>query len=132
MILGILPSDILAALSGSVEQALVIVDPFLKDQPILFASPYFYQYTLYSRDAVIGRNCRFLQGPDTDPIDRMAFRAAIVAQSSVTRTILNYRADGSPFFNLVSIQPLCDPGGRLFCFVGFQNPVEPLVAVRPK
>lgn len=123
MILANLPADVLAALSGSVEQALVLVDPFQKDQPVLFASPYFYQYTFYSREQTIGKNCRFLQGPDTDPIDRLAMRAAINSQTSVTRAILNYRADGKPFRNLVTIQPLCDPSGRLFCYVGFQNPV---------
>ncbi|MEJ1157726.1 PAS domain-containing protein [Prosthecomicrobium sp. N25] len=101
---------------------MVICDPFAFDMPVLFASPAFYDFTLYDRGDVIGRNCRFLQGKGTDPIARLQLGAGLAAQARVIVRILNYKADGTPFWNALDIRPMLDPRDRLACFVGFQNP----------
>lgn len=105
-------------------QSMVIADPFGRDTPVVFASPGFYEYTLFDPKDVIGRNCRFLQGRDTDVVARMSLHAAIAAQSLVEVTILNYKADGSRFWNRLVIEPIYDPAHRLAYFIGFQNPVD--------
>ena len=111
-------------IGGNADQCMVIADPFSRDMPILFASRRFFDFTLYEPKDVIGRNCRFLQGAKTDPVARLKLRAALAAQAAIRVTILNYKADGTPFWNDLDIRPLADPGGRLAYFVGFQNPSE--------
>lgn len=105
-------------------QSMVIADPFSRDTPVIFASPGFYDFTLYDPKDVIGRNCRFLQGKETDPVARMTLHASIVSQSLVEVTILNFKADGSRFWNRLVIEPIYDPSQRLAYFIGFQNPVD--------
>lgn len=102
------------ALSG-LPVALVLTNPIFEDNPIVYANAAFARLTGHPIDAVVGRNCRFLQGPDTEP-DRVAqLRAAIAAGSDISLTITNHRADGSPFRNHLTITPLAgDHGIELF------------------
>ena len=82
-----------------------ISDPNADDDPLVWVNPAFERTTGYPADQVLGRNCRFLQGPDTDreAIDRI--RAALRAAEPIRETLLNYRADGTAFWNQVSISP---------------------------
>ncbi|MDH3263604.1 MAG: PAS domain-containing protein [Paracoccaceae bacterium] len=103
--------------------SVVFSDPSLPDNPMIFVSEEFEKQTGYSAEEAIGRNCRFLQGPDTNPHAVEAIRKALKAETRFTIDILNYRKDGSPFVNRLRIRPIYDDDGRLMFFAGAQNPI---------
>ncbi len=105
-------------------QSVVISDPHRPDMPIIFVTEEFEAQTGYPPSEVLGRNCRFLQGPDTDPNTIEAIRQAIRDRRPITVDLLNYRKDGSPFWNRLRIRPLLDPRGQLLYFAGAQNPIS--------
>lgn len=105
------------------EMSVVFSDPSLPDNPMIFVSDEFEAQTGYSPAEAVGRNCRFLQGPDTDPDAIQAIRHALRAQTRFTIDILNYRKDGTAFMNRLRIRPIYDPDGKLLFFAGAQNPV---------
>ena len=107
------------------EQSVVITDPALPDNPIIFVSDEFEKQTGYSPQEALGRNCRFLQGPDTDPEAVEAIRRALRAESALTIDILNYKKDGTRFWNRLRIRPLYGEDGKLMFYAGAQNPIEP-------
>nr|AML76430.1 putative LOV domain-containing protein [Chaetopeltis orbicularis] len=109
-----------------VQQSFVLADPSLPDMPIVHASDAFLELSGYPREEVIGRNCRFLQGPGTDPGEVSRLRAAISADppQPVTVTLLNYRQDGTPFWNSLHVAPIRDADGRVAFFVGVQLDVS--------
>ena len=100
-----------------------ISDPALPDNPLVWVNPAFTRITGYTVDEVTGRNCRFLQGPATDRAAVAELRRALAAQESVTVTLLNYRKDGTAFWNEVSMSPVYDGHGTLTNFVGVQADV---------
>ena len=106
-----------------------ISDPRLPDNPLVFVNPAFERTTGYSSEEVQGRNCRFLQGPDTDPAAVQAIRDALASREHRTVTLLNYRRDGSAFWNEVALSPVFDATGELTHFVGIQSDVTARVAV---
>lgn len=103
--------------------SVVITDPKRQDNPILFVNPAFTTITGYTAEEVIGRNCRFLQGPDTDRATLAAIRTAVREHTTITCTLLNYRKDGTPFWNELIISPVFDVEGNLVNFVGLQTDV---------
>ncbi len=105
------------------EMSVVFTDPHLPDNPMIFVSDEFEAQTGYTPEEAIGRNCRFLQGPDTSPEAIAAIRHALRAQTRFSIDILNYRKDGSAFVNRLRIRPIYDAEGRLLFFAGAQNPV---------
>lgn len=105
------------------EMSVVFSDPSLPDNPMIFVSEEFERQTGYSAEEALGRNCRFLQGPETNPDAVEAIRHALRAQTRFTIDLLNYRKDGSAFVNRLRIRPIYDAGGRLLFFAGAQNPV---------
>lgn len=102
---------------------IVISDPALSDNPLVYANETFQELTGYPSSDIVGRNCRFLQGDGTDPEDIEAMRSAIDAREPVTVEVLNYRRDGKAFWNEVTIAPLYSPDGDLEHFVGFQSDI---------
>jgi len=98
----------------------VMTDPTLEDDPIVYANESFYELTRYGPEEVLGRNCRFLQGPDTDPADVDRIRRALATQRPITLELINHRADGTPFHNEVHISPVRDERGRVVRRVGVQ------------
>ncbi|MGX7704586.1 PAS domain-containing protein [Methylobacterium sp. Gmos1] len=92
---------------------MVMTDPALPDHPIVFANDAFCRLTGYAADEVIGRNCRFLQGPDTDPSAVAQVRDAISRGEPVRVDLLNYRKDGHPFWNDMTLTPVRDETGAL-------------------
>ncbi len=106
-----------------------ISDPRLPDNPLVFVNPAFERTTGYRREEVQGRNCRFLQGPDTDPDAVEAVRKALRGREHRTVTLLNYRKDGSAFCNELAVPPVVDATGELTHFVGIQSDVTARVAV---
>jgi PAS domain S-box-containing protein len=92
---------------------MVVSDPRLPDNPIVLANQAFLDLTGYSANEVIGRNCRFLQGSGTDPRAVARIREGLATESEVTVELLNYRKDGSSFWNELFISPVHDDEGRL-------------------
>nr|WP_255720449.1 PAS domain-containing protein [Acuticoccus kalidii] len=101
--------------------SLVISNPNIEDNPIVFVNQAFTRLTGYSAEVTVGRNCRFLQGKDTDPKAIQAMRDGIKSRGEFSVEILNYRADGTPFLNRVHVSPLNDEDGNLQYFVGLQR-----------
>ncbi|CDP08961.1 unnamed protein product [Coffea canephora] len=120
----------LATTLERIEKNFVITDPRLPDNPIIFASDSFLELTEYSREEILGRNCRFLQGPETDPTTVRKIRHAIDTQSEVTVQLINYTKTGKKFWNLFHLQPMRDQKGEVQYFIGVQldgsEHVEPL------
>ncbi|WP_432510840.1 SpoIIE family protein phosphatase [Kineococcus sp. SYSU DK001] len=99
-----------------------ISDPNQPDNPLVWVNPAFEKVTGYGK-AVLGRNCRFLQGPGTDPAAVQRIREALAAGETITELLLNYRKDGTAFWNEVVISPVHDATGRVTHFVGVQSDV---------
>eukprot|EP00894_Picocystis_sp_ML_P002777 jgi/Pico_ML_1/53294/g3865.t1 len=108
-----------------VRHSFVVSDPRQPDCPVVFASQEFLDMTGYAAKEVIGRNCRFMQGPRTSKRSVAALRCALHEQRPCQVRLLNYRKDGSTFWNLLYIAPVFGEGGKLAtCFVGVQTEVE--------
>jgi len=103
---------------------MVLTDPRQDDNPIVFANNAFLDLTGYDQDEVIGRNCRFLQGPQTDRAVVAQLREAISERRAISVELLNYRRDGSPFWNGVFLGPVYDEAGDLLFFFASQLDVS--------
>ncbi|KAI9836506.1 MAG: hypothetical protein M1837_003298 [Sclerophora amabilis] len=125
-ITGTLASHLKEASEGLAE-VFVLTDPSRPDNPIVFASEEFHRTTQYGMNNVIGRNCRFLQGPKTNLDTTKRLREACETGREHCEVFLNYRRDGSPFMNLLMIAPLCDSQGRIRYFIGAQVDVSGIV-----
>lgn len=101
--------------------AMVVTNPHLEDNPIVYVNQAFTRVTGYARSASIGRNCRFLQGENTSKKDVDMLRAGIESDDSVTVDILNYRANGEPFVNRLIVSPITDAHGETQYFIGIQK-----------
>jgi PAS domain S-box-containing protein len=101
----------------------VLTNPHQPDNPILFANDAFLRLTGYGGDEVLGRNCRFLSGPETDREVSNEVRCAVEAAEPVSVKILNYRRDSSRFWNQLHISPIFDESGILAYFVGYQHDI---------
>jgi PAS domain S-box-containing protein len=99
---------------------MVVTDPRQPDSPIVFCNGAFLDLTQYKEKDVIGRNCRFLQGPQTDRRTVDEVRKALAEQRAVAVDILNYKADGTPFWNALFIGPIFDQDGQLLYFFASQ------------
>lgn len=105
--------------------ATVVTDPNQPDNPIVAVNAAFAALTGYPEGEAVGRNCRFLAGPDTDPLGQAVLRAAIEQGRSALAELLNYRRDGTAFRNAVMIAPVLGPDGRIAFFIGSQMNVTP-------
>lgn len=99
---------------------IVIADPRQPDCPLVYVNEAFTHMTGYTEEEALGRNCRFLQGPGTDPDAVMELRAAVREERGCQVLILNCRKDGTTFWNEVTVSPVWDARGNLTHFVGVQ------------
>jgi PAS domain S-box-containing protein len=99
---------------------MVVTDPRQPDNPIVFVNGAFLDLTRYKENEVLGRNCRMLQGPDTDRRTVDEIRKGIAEQRPVSVDILNYKADGSTFWNALFLGPVFDADGQLLYFFASQ------------
>ncbi|HTV67455.1 MAG TPA: histidine kinase dimerization/phosphoacceptor domain -containing protein [Rhizobiaceae bacterium] len=113
-------ADPFAAAMRATRMAMIITDPKKPDNPIIFANDAFLRLTGYERSEVVGSNCRFLQGKDTDPDAVAALRKAVEKRKNINIDILNYRKDGKPFWNALYLSPVSDEQGNLQYFFGSQ------------
>ncbi|CEO61025.1 hypothetical protein PMG11_05422 [Penicillium brasilianum] len=122
---GTLP-DRFQGTADALAEVFCLTDPSRPDNPIIFASEEFHRATQYGMDYVLGRNCRFLQGPQTNPNSVRRIRESIAEGRHHSEVFLNYRRDGSPFMNLLQCAPLCDSQGKIRYFIGAQVDVSGL------
>ncbi len=101
--------------------SMVLTNPNLEDNPIVYVNQAFVRVTGYGRSAAIGRNCRFLQGEGTAKAAVDKLRLAIEAEQSVTVDLLNYRANGEPFMNRLIVAPVLDDTGNTIYFIAIQK-----------
>ncbi|SDO33308.1 PAS domain-containing protein [Alkalicoccus daliensis] len=101
----------------------IICDPSKPDNPIIYANQGFSRLTGYENEEIIGKNCRFLQGEDTDPETVETIRKAIKNKEPVSVELLNYRKDGTSFWNLLHIDPIYLEDEEQFYFVGIQKDI---------
>ena len=101
--------DIFFAAIETTRMPMLVTDPRQHDNPIVFANRAFLAMSGYSIDEVLKRNCRFLQGPATDRESVSTIREAIRSRRQVQIEILNYRKDGTTFWNALFISPVYDP-----------------------
>jgi len=100
-----------------------VTDPKLTDNPMVFANPGFLTMTGYTAEEIIGKNCRFLQGPETAKETINQIREAIADQKSFRGEFINYTKDGTEFWNNLTINPVFDENNELINFVGIQENV---------
>ena len=113
--------------------SIVITDARMQDNPIVWVNEGFTRTTGYLASEAIGRNPRFLQGPETDPAEIAEMRQAIAEARPSMVTLVNYRADGSTFWNSVSTAPVFDEDGQVLGFIGMQVDVtEAVIAQRER
>lgn len=112
--------DPFAAAVRATRMPMVITDPHQPDNPIVFVNDAFSQLTGYARDEILGRNCRFLQGPETDPADVAQIRDAIERQVPIEIDLLNHKKTGEAFWNRLLVSPVFDDQGRLTYFFASQ------------
>ncbi|KAG2264437.1 hypothetical protein Bca52824_071516 [Brassica carinata] len=105
---------------GRIKQSFVLTNPCLPDMPIVYASDAFLTLTGYKRHEVLGQNCRFLSGVDTDSSVLYEMKECILKGQPCTVQILNYRKDKSTFWNLLHISPVRNASGKTAYFVGVQ------------
>lgn len=108
---------------ASSSNGIVITDANQPDNPVIYVNPAFESITGYTVEDVVGHNCRFLQGTDTDPSVVTELRAAIQEQQECHVILQNYRKDGSRFWNELYVSPVFDTEGYLTHFVGIQTDI---------
>ncbi|WP_308123632.1 sensor domain-containing phosphodiesterase [Modestobacter marinus] len=118
------PGDaVLARALAAVDTGVTVVDVRLPDQPLVYVNPAFEQLTGFPAAETLGRNCRFLQCPDTDPAAVARLRAAVTAGEEVREVLLNRRADGSTWWNECHLTPVTDGTGTVVQYIGIQTDV---------
>ncbi len=112
--------DPFAAAFKATRMPMIVTDPNQPDNPVIFCNAAFERLTGYSKDEMIGVNCRLLQGPDTSAATVASIRDAIAAGRDIAADNLNYRKDGSTFWNALFISPVRDDDGRIVYFFASQ------------
>ena len=118
------PNSITRALLATIKHStepMVVTDPRLPDHPMIALNAAFEALTGYAEADIVGRNCRLLQGESTDPETPRRIGRCIAERRGCIEWIVNYRRDGSKFWNLLFISPVFAPDGTLLHFFGNQR-----------
>lgn len=115
-------SLLLNAISAAAE-GFTLADPHQPDCPLVFANASFLRMTGYEEKEIIGRNCRFLQGPKTDRTAVEHLRYSIAQETPCSIELINYRKDGTSFWNRISVAPVFNIHQKLCYFIGIQSDV---------
>jgi len=124
---GIIPYILTQILDYCVN-GVTLSDPDLPDNPIIYANKAFEAMTGYPKEEIIGLNCRFLQGTDTDQPAILELHQAIKEQNAVEVILRNYRKNGELFYNRLTVSPLFDNQGRIIYFLGVQYDITQSVS----
>jgi diguanylate cyclase (GGDEF)-like protein/PAS domain S-box-containing protein len=117
-------SDPFAEAVRMTRMPIIITNPRLPDNPVVFANDSFCRMTGYERHEIVGRNCRFLQGPETDAAAVARVQAAVEAETTIEIEVRNHRKDGEPFWNRLLMCPVRDTVGDLAYFFASQIDVS--------
>ncbi len=117
-------NEIFFAAVETTRMPMIVTDPHAPDNPIVFANPAFIGMTGYSMEELIGRNCRLLQGPETDRDTVAEIRRAVEQRRETSVEILNYKKNGSAFWNALFVSPVFDTDGTLRYFFASQLDVS--------
>ncbi|UIP06259.1 PAS domain-containing protein [Erythrobacter sp. SDW2] len=124
------PAHLFIETTQQTRMAIAISDPHESDCPIVYVNQAFLDLTGYAREEVLGRNCRFLQGPATDRASVVKLRDGIAAGRYTVVDLLNYKKDGTPFWNAVHVGPIYDQQGALAYYYGSQWDITELMGER--
>ena len=113
---GLLDSHVFQAAVHETRMAMAIADPNLPDCPLIYVNPAFAKLTGYPAEEVVGQNCRFLQGAESDPEAVARIRQALAHGEGLDEEIYNYRKDGSGFWNALHISPIVNDGKLIYFF----------------
>ena len=116
---GLIPK-VLSAILDECVNGVTLADPDLDDSPIVYANKAFERITGYSKEDIIGRNCRFLQGDDRNQEGRFKITEAMKNQQAIEVTLRNYKKDGTLFHNSFRMTPLFDKKHRVLYYLGVQ------------
>lgn len=126
----------IAAIEAAVEKAtrhgVLISDPNQPDNPIIYANAAIVEMTGYSEAELLGKNCRLLQGPDTDAVTVAELRKAIDAKRPFNAILKNYRKDGSVFWNDLTVSPVSDRNGDVVSMVAVQYDVTDRILAKER
>ncbi len=117
------PDDVIQDAIRHSPLSMVLTDPRLDDDPITYVNRAFEELTLYSRSFAIGRNCRFLQGPETRARDIERLKKGLASEKEFQITLTNHKADGTAFRNQLLIAPIHGPDGELTAYFGLQREI---------
>lgn len=113
-------TDPFVAAVHATRMPMIITNPRLDDNPVVFANDAFVRLSGYSRDEIVGRNCRFLQRPETDPATVRRIHDAVERAEPIEIDIRNHRRDGEPFWNRLLMAPVFDADQKLAYFFASQ------------
>ena len=119
--------SILESVVDQMEDGVLIVDAKANNRPIIFANQSFYRITGYRAEEVIGKNPRFLIGPGTNATVIKSIRDCITGKRNGSTTILNYKKDGTTFWNYLSIAPIHDEDGNISHWIGVERDVTAII-----
>ncbi|MFP3492723.1 histidine kinase famiy protein [Pseudomonas sp. SIMBA_059] len=118
------PKDIFFAAVETTRMPMIVTDPNAPDNPIIFANQAFLEMTGYAHDEIVGKNCRFLQGVETDREVVNSIRDAVKNKQEFSTEVLNYKKDGSSFWNALFISPIQNEKGDVIYFFASQLDVS--------
>ena len=121
---GELPTGLSARTMDATPIGITIDDATLDDEQVVYVNDGFCELTGYEREEILGRNCRFLQGEETNEATVADIRLALDAEEPITTELRNYRKDGSMFWNRLTITPIEDEPGSVTHFLGFQEDIS--------
>jgi PAS domain S-box-containing protein len=113
--------QVLNDIGDTFQQPITLVDVKLPDKPLVYVNQAFKDLTLYQNDQIIGKNCRFLQGPLTDPEAVTRTREAIENLNPICQDLVNYKSNGEVFYNRLVLIPFSRQSEKLF--IGFQHEI---------
>ena len=118
--LGKASQESLAKMIENTSVPFIVSNPRIHDNPIIMCNKAFVELTGYNEQEILGRNCRFLSGKDTNPQHTQLIVNAVRNHEPVLVEILNYKKDGTSFQNALMIAPIFDDDGELAYFLGSQ------------
>lgn len=120
----------LLQLVENAQDGIVVAEKEEQDTILIYVNPAFEKLTGYSADEILYQDCRFLQGSDTQQDSVKVIRQAIDGQKAVRTILKNYKKDGTPFWNELSVTPFFDEVDRLTYYIGIQKDVTEEVSLR--